>query len=325
MDNINKFRIADFNVSIIFKESRYNSMRLLPSFEPFRVNEFPDDKCFFQLTVDDALPAIKGEGRERIGKFDTGNGDTIVDGEGRERIGKFDTGNGDTIVDRLPDGGYQYIIKDINGADCCLLQSNKDFSDCRVALNGNYNMRCFGLNNAMMLIFAFAGSLQQTLLIHASLVRQNGYGYAFIAKSGTGKSTQVSMWLRYIPGCDLMNDDNPIVRIIDDECFIYGSPWSGKTPCYRNVKARLGAVTRIDRAQENSIEKLPPIEAFASFLPSCSSMKWDKDIFNAICNNVTRVIERVGIYTLHCLPNEEAARVCHTAIAKNQAPDSSND
>ena len=305
MDNINKFRIADFNVSIIFKESRYNSMRLLPSFEPFRVNEFPDEKCFFQLTVDDALPAIKGEGRERIGKFDTGNGDTIVD--------------------RLPDGGYQYIIKDINGADCCLLQSNKDFSDCRVALNGNYNMRCFGLNNAMMLIFAFAGSLQQTLLIHASLVRQNGYGYAFIAKSGTGKSTQVSMWLRYIPGCDLMNDDNPIVRIIDDECFIYGSPWSGKTPCYRNVKARLGAVTRIDRAQENSIEKLPPIEAFASFLPSCSSMKWDKDIFNAICNNVTRVIERVGIYTLHCLPNEEAARVCHAAIAQNQAPDSSND
>ena len=295
MEIINKFRIADFNVKIIFKESRYNSMRLLPSFEPFRVNEFPNEECFFQLTVDDALPAVKGKNRERIGKFDTGNGDTIVD--------------------RLPDGGYQYIIKDINGADCCLLQSNKDFSDCRVALNGNYNMRCFGLNNALMLIFAFAGSLQQTLLIHASLVRLDGYGYAFIAKSGTGKSTQVSMWLRYIPGCDLMNDDNPIVRIINGECYIYGSPWSGKTPCYRNVKAKLGAITRIDRALENCIEKLPPIEAFASFLPSCSSMKWDKDIFNAICNNVTSIIEKTGIYTLHCLPNEEAARICHAAIA----------
>lgn len=75
-----------------------------------------------------------------------------------------------------------------------------------------------------MLIFAFAGSLKETLLIHASLVRQNGYGYAFIAKSGTGKSTQVSMWLRYLKGCDLMNDDNPIIRIINGEAFIYGSP-----------------------------------------------------------------------------------------------------
>ena len=57
------------------------------------------------------------------------------------------------------------------------------------------------------------------------------------------------MWLRCIPGCDLMNDDNPVVRVIDGEAMIYGSPWSGKTPCYRQVKAPLGAITQIDRAQ----------------------------------------------------------------------------
>jgi hypothetical protein len=272
-------------------------MRLLPSFEPFRSSPVQQENLFFQLTVDDTLRPVKKEHRERIRTFDTGNGDTIVD--------------------VLDNGGYQYIIKDLNGADCCLLITNKDFSDCQCALNGNYNMRCFGLNNALMLIFAFAGSRQNTLMIHASLVRCHGYGYAFIAKSGTGKSTQVSMWLRYIEGCDLMNDDNPVVRLIGDEVFIYGSPWSGKTPCYRQVKAPLGAITRIDRAPANSIEKLPPIEAFASFLPSCSTMKWDKDIFNAICDTVTKVVERVGIYTLHCLPNEEAARVCHQAVAKH--------
>ena len=293
--NVNTFKIAELPVCIRFKESPYNSMKLLPSFEPFRSELQNDIPIFFQLTVDDKLmPRPKNE---------------------RERIGKFDTGNGDTIVDQLNDGGYQYIIKNIYGADCCLLITNKDFSDCRCALNGNYNMRNFGLNNALMLIFAFAGSLQQTLLIHASLVRCKGYGYAFIAKSGTGKSTQVSMWLRNIPDCDLMNDDNPIVRIQEGKAFIYGSPWSGKTPCYRQVKAPLGAITRIDRAPQNSIEKLEPIEAFASILPSCSSMKWDKDIFNAICNNVTKIVETTGIYTLHCLPNAESAWVCHDRIA----------
>lgn len=288
------FSIAELNVRICFAESQVNSMRLLPSFEPFRVNTLKGS-LFFQLLVDDSLrPYPK---------------------EHRKRIRAFDTGNGDTIVDKLDNGGYQYIIKDINGADCCLLQTNKDFSDCRCALNGNYNMRCFGLNNALMLIFAFAGSKIETLLIHASLVRQNGYGYAFIAKSGTGKSTQVSMWLRYLKGCDLMNDDNPIIRFIDGDAYIYGGPWSGKTPCYRNVKAKLGAITRIDRAKENRVEKLSPIEAFASLLPSCSSMKWDQDIFNNICNTITRLVENVGIYTLHCLPNKEAAEVCHATIA----------
>ena len=296
-ESTNDFCIAENNVRIIFKESHINDMRLLPSFEPFRSSPVQQENLFFQLTVDDTLRPVKKEHRERIRTFDTGNGDTIVD--------------------VLDNGGYQYIIKDLNGADCCLLITNKDFSDCQCALNGNYNMRCFGLNNALMLIFAFAGSRQNTLMIHASLVRCHGYGYAFIAKSGTGKSTQVSMWLRYIEGCDLMNDDNPVVRLIGDKVFIYGSPWSGKTPCYRQVKAPLGAITRIDRAPANSIEKLPPIEAFASFLPSCSTMKWDKDIFNAICDTVTKVVERVGIYTLHCLPNEEAARVCHQAVAKH--------
>ena len=56
-----------------------------------------------------------------------------------------------------------------------------------------------------------------------------------------------------------MNDDNPIIRIIEGQPYIYGSPWSGKTPCYRNVKARLGAVTTIVRAEANHVERLRPI------------------------------------------------------------------
>lgn len=297
LKGIHDYTIAEHPIRIEFLEDGRNDTRLLPSFAPFEIEgRHEEETLFFQLTVDDTM---RPEPKER-----------------RERIRKFDTGNGETVVDLVDDGGYQYIIKDINGAECCLLRSDKEFRRCRCALNGNYNMRSFGLNNALMLIFAFAGSRHDTLLIHASLVRQNGYGYAFIAKSGTGKSTHVSLWLRHLPGCDLMNDDNPIVRIIDGEAYIFGGPWSGKTPCYRNVKARLGAITRIDRAPANSIERLAPIEAFASFLPSCSSMKWDEDIFNRICNTVTKIIETTAIYTLHCLPNEEAALLCNKTISK---------
>ena len=294
MASINHFRIAEHNIRIVFEDSEINSLALIDSFQPFKVDK-TDEDLLFQLTVDDNLQPVP---KER-----------------RHRIRAFDSGNGDTIVDRLDDGGYQYVIKDINGRGCCLLITDKDFYNCRCALNGNFVMRDYGLNSALMLIMAFAGSRKQTLLIHASLVRCDGYGYAFIAKSGTGKSTQVSMWLRYIPGCDLMNDDNPIVRIIEGKPYIFGGPWSGKTPCYRNVKAPLGAVTRIDRASANSVEKLSPVEAFASFLPSCSSMKWDTDIYNAICDTVTRVVETTGIYTLHCLPDKESAEICHKAIA----------
>ena len=290
------FRVAEFNIRIIFKESEDNNIHLLSSMQPFLIEDGSAETFLFQLTVDDALP--------------------VIDKNHRERVGRFDSGNGMTVVDRIEGGGYQYIIKDIYQRECCLLQTNKDFSDCRCALNGNKEMRSFGITNALMISFAFAGSFHQTLLIHASTVMNNDYGYAFTAKSGTGKSTHTALWMKHIPGTELMNDDNPIVRVIGDEVFIYGSPWSGKTPCYRQIKAPLGAVTRIDRAKQNSIEKLSPIEAFASLLPSCSTMKWDEDIFNGICNTVTRVVELTNNYTLHCLPDQEAAEICHKEISR---------
>lgn len=291
------FNIAEFFVKISFNSDGRNDFSLLPSLIPFRVNTTLDG-LFFSLHVDDNLSPIPQDQRERIKDFDTGNGRTLVD--------------------KIKGGGYQYIIKDTKDKECCLLITDKDFKHCSCALHGNYNMRSFGLNNALMLIFAFAGSFHDTLLIHASLVRHNGYGYAFTAKSGTGKSTQVSMWLKYIPGCDLMNDDNPIVRVIDGEAYIYGSPWSGKTPCYRNIKARLGAITQIKRAKENHVEKVSPVEAFAYLLPACSSMKWDKVIFGNICNTITKIIETSPIYILHCLPNKEAAEICSKELTKNE-------
>ena len=119
-------------------------------------------------------------------------------------------------------------------------------------------------------------------------------------------------------GAELLNDDNPIIRILDDaQPYIYGSPWSGKTPCYRNRRARLGAVTRIERAPQNSIERMAPIPAFASLLPACSSMKWDSAIYNNLCDAITRIIETTPVYTLYCLPDEEAAQLCYKTLTQS--------
>ena len=208
------FSVADLAFAISFA-GYDDGFRMLKSFRPFERKTADKGSLLFTLTIDDSTRPVAKERRERI----------------RE----FETGNGTTIVDRLQDGGYQYIIKDINAAECALLIADKDFSHCACALRGNVLMRSFGLNNAIMLVYAFAGASKGTVLMHASVARQGGYGYAFIAKSGTGKSTQVSNWLKYIPGCDMMNDDNPVVRVVDEGCCIEGRPWRGKSPCYRAV------------------------------------------------------------------------------------------
>ena len=289
------FEIAEHYIKISQLDGNIPLLSLLPSFQPFLCDVVSDEELLFSFTIDNHLKA--------------------VDKSRRHPIRTFDTGNGDTVVDKLSDGGYQYVVKNINRDACALLICDKDFRTCSCALNGSLNMQSFGLNNALMLTMAFAGSRRDTVLIHASLVRNNNYGYAFIAKSGTGKSTHVSLWLCFIPDCDLMNDDNPIIRLINGTPYIYGSPWSGKTPCYRKVKARLGAITQIARARENSIERLSVVNAFATLLPSCSSMKWDADIFNHICSIVSDIMAQTPIYTLHCRADRHAAELCHQTIA----------
>jgi len=268
-------------------------MTLLSSFEPFRTN-YVSGGLFFKLTIDDSISQRKAN----------------------DAIGTFDTGNGYTEVCSLEDGGYQYIINNTEGKYCCLLQTNKNFSECVCALNGDTLMRAFGLNNALMLIFAFVGSLHETLLIHASAVRHNDKGFAFTGKSGTGKSTHTDLWMKYIEGTELINDDNPVLRVLGNKTYIYGSPWSGKTPCYKQKRIHLGAITQIVRAKEDKIKRMSPAESFASLLPSCASMKWDDKKYNAICDTITKIIENTPIYTLDCLPDEKSARICQRTISK---------
>lgn len=177
-----------------------------------------------------------------------------------------------------------------------------------------YHQR-FIVNNAIMLLYAMFTAISGTLLIHSSVVSNEGYGYAFLGRSGTGKSTHTRLWLKYIGGSILLNDDNPVVRIhVDGKVMIYGSPWSGKTPCYRNEGVELKSIVRLSQAPYNKINRLHGVLAYAAVSPSASSMKWDRAIADGLHKTFSELIKAVGVYHLECLPDEEAARLSFNTI-----------
>lgn len=173
----------------------------------------------------------------------------------------------------------------------------------------------FALNNALMLQYAFRTAELSTLEMHASVVENGGKAYLFLAKSGTGKSTHSRMWLKNIPGSHLLNDDNPIVRVLPDGTVMaFGSPWSGKTPCYHNEAYPVGAMVGIKRAPYNRITRLNTINSYAMLYSSTSGLKFDGKMSDELHFTLCEVVKKVHCFTLECLPDAQAALVCYDGV-----------
>lgn len=153
--------------------------------------------------------------------------------------------------------------------------------------------------------------------IHASVIEKNGDALLFLGKSGTGKSTHSRLWQKYVEGCTLLNDDSPIIRLHDNgEVYVYGSPWSGKTPCYRNVRATVKAFVHLYQSKENRLTKLPAMEGIASLLFSSSTFKSDSENKSKVFDTLTLMLDRVPVYRLDCRPDEAAVRLTESLLDK---------
>lgn len=170
------------------------------------------------------------------------------------------------------------------------------------------------VNNSAMLLYTWKSGTKETLLLHASAPVRKGRGYVFLGRSGTGKSTHSRMWLENLDGCELLNDDNPVLRIEEGVPMLYGSPWSGKTPCWKNMAAPLGGIVRIVRAKENRAVRLSALQSFASLSASCSSIIWDRSWKNIQEDCIEKIVGLCPGWNMECLPDGDAARVCSRAV-----------
>ena len=193
------------------------------------------------------------------------------------------------------------------------LVCSNNYSEGRLVTTGRYEK--MAIDNALMIMFALATADKDTVLFHAAVVSYEGRGYIFLGPSGTGKSTHASLWLQHIAGTALVNDDNPVVRIDEDgSAMVYGSPWSGKTPCYRNVHYPLGAIVLLSQADCNKIQRLSGVYAYVALIESISGKRWDERIADGLHQTENALASSIPVWHLECLPDEEAAILCNETI-----------
>ncbi len=199
------------------------------------------------------------------------------------------------------------------------MQCSKDFRQAKIFMKEESAERMSSLISwFLMMLYGQSAIWKGVLLIHASVVALEGKAYAFLGKSGTGKSTHSRLWLEAFPNAELLNDDNPAIRIMPDgKCFIYGTPWSGKTACYKSKKVELGGIVRLHQFKENRFERLEGMKAFLALLPSCTGIRWHSKLFRKMNDLVEEIVNEIPIGFLRCLANIDAAIKCQKKTASN--------
>ena len=171
--------------------------------------------------------------------------------------------------------------------------------------------------------FSYAGKFCKSIikynamLIHSSAIEYKGKAYLFAADSGVGKSTHTALWRKAFGNdVEMINDDKPVVRIIDGKAIVYGTPFDGGSGIANNISAPLGAVVFIERGENNSIRKAKTPEIIKKLYFSTAHFV-SRDTADKMLTNFENLISCTDFYILTCNMDISAAYIARDAIVNN--------
>ena len=159
--------------------------------------------------------------------------------------------------------------------------------------------------------FYYILKIQDAIMIHSSSIQYKDHGILFIAKSGTGKSTQARLWKEYRDVVQI-NDDKNILILEDDKLVIYGNPWSGKSFIDVNKKVPLTELVFIYQNKENVIRPISKREQMILLMSQITnaSFMYDKDKWDKLTNKL--LLEKG--YALGCTISLEAVETLENIL-----------
>lgn len=218
----------------------------------------------------------------------------------------------DAIIINKPHGGiamYMLDKTDIERGILGLLDANEDFSKVKLYYIADIDM--YGYTSVEMIIGAIFKSriiYHNGIVMHASAIEWNKKGVLFTAPSGTGKSTQSTLWSDHM-GASILNDDCPAIRIDNEGISVFGTPWSGSTTKFINDKAKLSAIIVLEQNSQNSICKITNSELAKHLLPRFYLPYQDNALLDRAIKVIESIINTIPVYLLKCRPDLEAVEL----------------
>ena len=169
-------------------------------------------------------------------------------------------------------------------------------------------------STAVMRKFALKLADFNGCVFHGAVVVVNNRAVAFSAPSATGKTTHINLWQKLLGDkIFVLNGDKPVVRIIDEKPFVYGTPWAGKENLQKNTRAPLAAVCFLQRGKQNRIERLDFKYGANHMLNHMYCIESLKTLDNCI-NILENGFNNVEFYNQWSTPDIKSAVFSHYAL-----------
>src|SRR5437588_3052745 len=134
------------------------------------------------------------------------------------------------------------------------------------------------------------------------IIDRDGRGQLFVGQSGAGKTTTARVWLadgHY----DIVSDDRVIVRNVDGEWRMFGTPWHGEAELSSPQSAPLGAIHLLVQAQRTELVSLPPAQAAAALFGCTFPPFYDAAALSFTLECLDRIVTDVPVRALRFVPD----------------------
>ncbi len=158
-------------------------------------------------------------------------------------------------------------------------------------------------------------------VFHGAAISYGDKAYIFTAPSGTGKSTHIKLWKKYLgDSVDIVNGDKPIIKKADSDMLVCSTPWAGKENWQKNRIVPIGAVCILKRGKVNRIRKAEPSDVLDVLLGQIYMPK-DGECALLSLEILDTLCEKVPVYVLECDISEEAVKASFTAMTGEDYPE----
>ena len=157
--------------------------------------------------------------------------------------------------------------------------------------------------------------LYDRIVFHGAAIEYKGKAYIFTAPSGTGKTTHIGLWKRYLGDkVKIINGDKPILSLSDGKITVHGTPYAGKEGWQTNMSAKLGGVCFLSRAKNNEITAVSPKDAFTRLYLQTYKPKTEEAVRKTV--EVLRTLCTVPCFAFSCNMTEDAVKTSFEALTK---------